>query len=93
MAENWHLDVAVRLRKRAADTQRREELLLEERKLREEQGPGLWGLLQQEIADLCVKLNREYGKTVLFFKSVRAEEFHVKFEFDGKEAPSRGYSP
>jgi hypothetical protein len=84
MSGNWASHAAAELRRRAADTQRREAVLLEQRKLREEQGPGLWGLLQQEVADLCLKLNEEYGKPVLFFKPGNVEEFQVKLEFDGK---------
>jgi len=84
MSANWASDAAAQLRKRAADTERREALLLEQRKLREEQGPGLWGLLQQAVADRCLELNKEYGQPVLFFKSLKAEEFSVKFQFDGK---------
>jgi hypothetical protein len=84
MSANWASDAAAQLRKRAADTERREALLLEQRKLREEQGPGLWGLLQQAVADRCLELNKEYGQPILFFKSVKTDEFQVKFEFDGK---------
>jgi hypothetical protein len=89
MSENWGSVAAQKLRKRLEAKQRDGALLLENRRLLEEQGPGLWQQVRQNVKKMCDQLNADYGEQVVTIQDGRTDELNVQLRFAGTTSELR----
>lgn len=78
MSEDWSKEAAKRLRERSALERQQQSLVLQEEKIRGEQGPYLWAEVQKKVKDMCEGLNREYGEIIMECEAARSDELKVR---------------
>ena len=84
MSDNWAAEKARMLHKRTEDASQREAVLLENRRLIDEQAPALWEELRRQIESRCESLNREFRSRIVFVMATPNDELDVEFRHDGK---------
>lgn len=83
MSSKWAADAAERLRQRQQIKQQQDALMLEQRKLRTEQGPNLWAEVCEFVKQRCIELNANYGSVIVRVKDVKLGELDARFELNG----------
>lgn len=84
MSASWGADRAAQLRKRLADKKADQKVVLENRRLLEEQGPALWMMLTEIVKDMVKDVNANYGSVIIRVKDVIANQLEVRLEFDNR---------
>ncbi|WP_058185993.1 hypothetical protein [Terracidiphilus gabretensis] len=83
MSAKWGAEAADKLRKRVKDKEMRDHVLLENRKLLQEQGPNLWVYVCESVKQKCLELNENYRSVIVRVKDIALNQLDVRFELDG----------
>ncbi len=83
MSGTWGEDAAEKMRKREQHIEVQNKVLLEKRKLLEEQGPGLWQEVRNQVKKLCAELNSCYGKEIATIRVGQTRELHIELYASG----------
>ena len=83
MPEGWSQEAARKLKQRTERITESQAVLLEKRKLIEEQGPALWRLVREKVKQMCADLNAEYGEQVVTFGIGQSSQISILFRHIG----------
>jgi hypothetical protein len=80
---DWSRGAANKLRERVQREDNESAILVEKRKLLDEQGPGLWQQICEDVKKLCKELNADYGQDIAVVEACSVRDLKVELRHAG----------